>query len=56
MNFHTCPFPLSPSPALKSRLAGAVPGAFHNDRPHGVCRSFVQSCLGGKGFDLIGWN
>lgn len=56
MNFHTRPFPLSPSPALEPRLAVAVPGAFDNDRPHGVCRSFVQRCLGDKGFDHTGWN
>lgn len=36
--------------------AGAVSGAFHNDRPNGVYRSFVQRCLGEKGFDVIGWN
>ena len=36
--------------------AGAVSGAFHNDRPNGVYRSFVQRCLSEKGFDVIGWN
>jgi hypothetical protein len=33
-----------------------VSGAFHNDRPNGVYRSFVQRCLSEKGFDVIGWN
>jgi len=36
--------------------AGAVSGAFHNDRPNGVYRNFVQRCLNEKGFDVIGWN
>lgn len=36
--------------------AGAVSGAFHNDRPNSVYRSFVQRCLGEKGFEVIGWN
>lgn len=36
--------------------AGAVSGAFHNDKPNGVYRSFVQRCLSEKGFDVIGWN
>lgn len=36
--------------------AGAVQGAFHRDRPNMVYRSFVQRCLGEKGFDVIGWN
>lgn len=36
--------------------AGAVSGAFHNDRPNSVYRSFVQRCLSEKGFDVIGWN
>ena len=36
--------------------AGAVSGAFHNDLPNGVYRSFVQRCLSEKGFDVIGWN
>jgi len=36
--------------------AGAVSGAFHNDRPNGVYRNFVQRCLGEKGFEVIGWN
>ena len=36
--------------------AGAVSGAFHNDRPNGTYRSFVQRCLSEKGFDVIGWN
>ena len=36
--------------------AGAVSGAFHNDRPNGVYRNFVQRCLSERGFDVIGWN
>ena len=36
--------------------AGAVSGAFHNDRPSGVYRNYVQRCLSEKGFDVIGWN
>lgn len=36
--------------------AGAVSGAFHNDRPNSTYRSFVQRCLSEKGFDVIGWN
>jgi outer membrane murein-binding lipoprotein Lpp len=36
--------------------AGAVSGAFHNDRPSGIYRNFVQRCLGEKGFEVIGWN
>lgn len=36
--------------------AGAVSGAFHNDKPSGVYRQFVQRCLSEKGFDVIGWN
>ena len=36
--------------------AGAVQGAFRNDRPSGTYRNFVQRCLGEKGFDVIGWN
>ena len=36
--------------------AGAVSGAFHNDRPNGVYRSFVQRCLSEKGVDVSGWN
>ena len=36
--------------------AGAVSGAFHNDRPSGVYRQFVQRCLSERGFDVIGWN
>ena len=36
--------------------AGAVSGAFHNDTPSGVYRSYVQRCLRDKGFDVIGWN
>lgn len=36
--------------------AGAVSGAFHNDRPNATFRSFVQRCLSEKGFDVIGWN
>ncbi len=36
--------------------AGAVSGAFHNDKPNPVYRQFVQRCLSEKGFDVIGWN
>ena len=36
--------------------AGAVQGAFRSERPSSVYRSFVQRCLGDKGFDVIGWN
>ena len=36
--------------------AGAVSGAFHNDKASPVYRQFVQRCLGEKGFDVIGWN
>ena len=36
--------------------AGAVSGAFHNDRVNPVYRQFVQRCLSEKGFDVIGWN
>ena len=36
--------------------AGAVSGAFHNDRPNGVYRNFVQRCLSERGFEVIGWN
>ncbi len=36
--------------------AGAVQGAFRGDRPSSTYRSFVQRCLGDKGFDVIGWN
>ena len=36
--------------------AGAVSGAFHNDRPNGTYRQFVQRCLSERGFDVIGWN
>lgn len=36
--------------------AGAVSGAFHNDRPNSTYRHFVQRCLGEKGFEVIGWN
>ncbi len=36
--------------------AGAVSGAFHNDKPNSVYRSFVQRCLSEKGFEVIGWN
>ncbi|SFB85960.1 hypothetical protein SAMN05216344_104178 [Polaromonas sp. OV174] len=36
--------------------AGAVSGAFHNDRPNSTYRSFVQRCLSEKGFEVIGWN
>ena len=36
--------------------AGAVSGAFHNDKVNPVYRQFVQRCLQEKGFDVIGWN
>lgn len=36
--------------------AGAVSGAFHNDRPNSTYRHFVQRCLSEKGFEVIGWN
>ena len=36
--------------------AGAVSGAFHNDKVSLVYRQFVQRCLSEKGFDVIGWN
>lgn len=36
--------------------AGAASGAFHNDKPNGTYRHFVQRCLSEKGFDVIGWN
>lgn len=36
--------------------AGAVSGAFHNDRPNGTYRNFVHRCLSEKGFEVIGWN
>ncbi|MES2398722.1 MAG: glycine zipper family protein [Pseudomonadota bacterium] len=36
--------------------AGAVSGAFHNDKPNGTYRQFVQRCLSERGFDVIGWN
>ena len=36
--------------------AGAVRGAFHNDKVNPVYRQFVQRCLSDKGFDVIGWN
>lgn len=36
--------------------AGAVSGAFHNDKPNATYRQFVQRCLQEKGFDVIGWN
>lgn len=36
--------------------AGAVSGAFHNDKPNGVYRNYVQRCLSERGFDVIGWN
>lgn len=36
--------------------AGAVSGAFHNDRPNATYRHFVQRCLSEKGFEVIGWN
>jgi len=36
--------------------AGAVQGAFRNDRPSSTYRTYVQRCLADKGFDVIGWN
>ena len=36
--------------------AGAVSGAFHNDRPNTTYRHFVQRCMTEKGFEVIGWN
>ena len=36
--------------------AGAVSGAFNNDKVNPVYRQFVQRCLQEKGFDVIGWN
>jgi len=36
--------------------AGAVSGAFQNDKVNPVYRQFVQRCLSEKGFDVIGWN
>jgi outer membrane lipoprotein SlyB len=36
--------------------AGAVQGAFHNDKVNPVYRQYVQRCLSEKGFDVIGWN
>lgn len=36
--------------------AGAVQGVFRNGRPSSTYRTFVQRCLGEKGFDVIGWN
>jgi outer membrane lipoprotein SlyB len=36
--------------------AGAVSGAFQNDKVNPVYRQFVQRCLTEKGFDVIGWN
>jgi outer membrane lipoprotein SlyB len=36
--------------------AGAVSGAFHNDRPNSTYRNFVHRCLSEKGFEVIGWN
>jgi len=36
--------------------AGAVSGAFHNDRPNPTYRNFVQRCVSEKGLEIIGWN
>ncbi len=36
--------------------AGAVSGAFNNDRPNPTYRNFVQRCLSERGFEVIGWN
>ena len=36
--------------------AGAVSGAFSNDKVNPVYRQFVQRCLSEKGFDVMGWN
>ena len=42
--------------AVVGGSAGAVSGAFHNDKPNTTYRHFVQRCLGEKGFEVIGWN
>ncbi len=36
--------------------AGATQAAVRGGRPNTGYRSFVQRCLGEKGFDVIGWN
>ena len=36
--------------------AGAVSGAFNNDKVNPVYRQYVQRCLSDKGFEVIGWN
>jgi hypothetical protein len=36
--------------------AGATQAAVRGGQPNSVYRSFVQRCLGEKGFDVIGWN
>ena len=36
--------------------AGATQAAVRGGRPSSLYRSFVQRCLGEKGFDVIGWN
>lgn len=40
--------------AVVGGATGAVAGAF-NERPNQTFRSFVQRCMGEKGFDVIGW-
>jgi len=42
--------------AAMGGTAGAVSGAFNNDKANPVYRQFVQRCLSDKGFDVIGWN
>lgn len=42
--------------AVVGGSAGAVSGAFYNDKANPVYRQFVQRCLREKGFDVIGWN
>ena len=36
--------------------AGAVQGAFHNEKVNPVFRQYVARCLSEKGFEVIGWN
>jgi outer membrane lipoprotein SlyB len=36
--------------------AAATQAAVRGGQPNSVYRSFVQRCLGEKGFDVIGWN
>lgn len=42
--------------AMIGGAAGASQAAVRGGRPNTVYRSFVQRCLGEKGFDVIGWN